>query len=207
MTPLGSGVKYGIGDGLVEKGIAVVENFIDSALVERLRAEVDRLAGAGEFSYARIGQGEAKQVCPNIRGDQIYWIDSKEPGEPQATYLASLEAVRYEINEATLLGLFEWEGHFALYGPGSFYRRHLDVFRHARERKVSTILYLNQDWTPACGGELRIYTEGTSLESYRDIEPRGGTLVCFLSDVFYHEVLPAHADRCSVTGWFRVRSA
>jgi SM-20-related protein len=32
--------------------------------------------------------------------------------------------------------------------------------------------------------------------------PEGGTLVCFLSDRFHHEVLPARRERLSVTGWF-----
>ena len=32
--------------------------------------------------------------------------------------------------------------------------------------------------------------------------PEGGTLVCFLSDRFHHEVLPARRERLSITGWF-----
>ena len=41
---------------------------------------------------------------------------------------------------------------------------------------------------------------------YRDVLPEGGTLVCFLSQRFWHEVLPARRERLSLTGWFRGRS-
>jgi len=30
-----------------------------------------------------------------------------------------------------------------------------------------------------------------------------GTIVCFMSDEFWHEVLPANKTRMSITGWFR----
>ena len=39
-----------------------------------------------------------------------------------------------------------------------------------------------------------------------DVQPLGGTLVCFLAERFEHEVLPARRERLSVTGWFRARS-
>jgi SM-20-related protein len=38
-----------------------------------------------------------------------------------------------------------------------------------------------------------------------DISPIGGRLVMFLSDTFYHEVLPTSKDRMSLTGWFLTR--
>ncbi|MFP5505881.1 MAG: 2OG-Fe(II) oxygenase, partial [Gammaproteobacteria bacterium] len=44
--------------------------------------------------------------------------------------------------------------------------------------------------------------EGESI----DVLPQGGTFVCFLSDRFHHEVLPATRERMSVTGWFKVRA-
>jgi SM-20-related protein len=93
----------------------------------------------------------------------------------------------------------------ALYPPGSFYRKHLDQFRGATHRKVSAILYLNPDWSPADGGELRLYLAPSGEGDHLDIAPLGGTLVTFLSDRFHHEVLPTRRERRSLTGWFRVR--
>jgi SM-20-related protein len=38
------------------------------------------------------------------------------------------------------------------------------------------------------------------------VQPEGGTLACFLSADFEHEVLPAARPRLSLTGWFRRRA-
>jgi SM-20-related protein len=38
-----------------------------------------------------------------------------------------------------------------------------------------------------------------TAEKYLNVLPRGGTLACFLSDRFYHEVLSATRERLSVT--------
>jgi SM-20-related protein len=195
-----------LADQLYSRGYGAIDHFISPALVEALATEARQLWDEGSFEYARIGTGAEKQRCPSVRSDRILWLDPAQMTPAQKQYMDALEELRVEINRRTMLGLFEWEGHLAMYPPQTFYRRHLDVFRHARERKVSVILYLNDDWSPVDGGELRIYTEGTSLESYVDVAPRAGTLATFLSEEFYHEVLLAHAERLSITGWFRVRS-
>ncbi len=191
---------------LVEQGYSVCENFADPALVEQLVGETRRRWDDGQFDYARVGQGEEKQLCPTVRSDRIHWLENHDLDDGQARYLEILEGLRLAINQATMMGIFEWEGHLAIYPAGTFYRRHLDVFRHARERKISTILYLNQGWTPPDGGQLRLYLDGVSLDNYIDMAPKAGTLVTFLSEQFYHEVLPAHRERMSITGWFRTRS-
>jgi len=67
---------------------------------------------------------------------------------------------------------------------------------------ISCAIYLIQDWTPADGGALRIYDD----ELVRDVLPIAGTMVCFLSDRFEHEVLPATRERLALTGWFRRRA-
>ena len=87
--------------------------------------------------------------------------------------------------------------HFALYPPGAFYKRHLDAFKERNARKISLILYLNQDWQVTDGGQLRMYLPEQRL----DISPLGGRLVCFRSELIEHEVLPAKRDRLSITGW------
>jgi SM-20-related protein len=195
-----------IAGDLVAQGFSVCENFAEPSLVEQLVLETRRRWNDGLFDYARVGQGEEKQRCPSVRSDRIHWLEPHDLEDGQTRYLDALEGLRLAINQATMMGIFEWEGHLAIYPSGTFYRRHLDVFRNARERKISTILYLNQGWTPPDGGELRVYLDGASLDSFVDVAPKAGTLVTFLSEQFYHEVLPAHRERMSITGWFRVRS-
>lgn len=194
-------------------GFAVVEDALDAHLLEALAREARCLYRQDEFDPARVGTGEDRQLALSVRSDRIHWIDEHEPTAPQRAYMGFLDEVRVAINRETFMGLDRWEGHLAVYPEGSFYKRHLDVFANARERKISTVLYLNPHWKPGDGGELRLWTTPASAGPwqtdgpYVDIEPRFGTLVAFLSEEYYHEVLPAHARRYSVTGWLRVRDA
>ncbi len=188
-----------------EQGFGVVEGFVESALVASLLDDLERSWRDEAFEAAKVGQGGDRQHCPSVRSDWIAWLDDDGLTASQMRYIERLEGLRLAINRRTMMGLFEWEGHLAVYPRGSFYRRHLDVFRHASERKVSTILYLNEGWKPGDGGELRLYM-GQGLEDYVDVQPRAGTLVSFLCEDFYHEVLPAASERRSITGWFRQRS-
>ena len=57
------------------------------------------------------------------------------------------------------------------------------------------VLYLNEDWSPAAGGELRFFD---AAGQHRDIEPIAGRLVCFLTPDREHAVLPTRRDRKSV---------
>lgn len=68
-----------------------------------------------------------------------------------------MEQIRCEVNRHFFLGLFEYEAHFAKYEAGDFYLKHLDSFRGNENRKLTTVFYLNENWTPADGGELKIY--------------------------------------------------
>jgi SM-20-related protein len=107
--------------------------------------------------------------------------------------------LRVELSRALFLPLRDFESHFAIYPPGTFYKRHRDNFQKQNHRLLSLVLYLNENWSPEQGGTLRIYPEA---EEPKDVEPIGGRLVIFRSDL-EHEVLPCHAPRYSITGWMR----
>src|SRR5690606_40913567 len=84
---------------------------------------------------------------------------------------------------------------------GAGYSRHLDRFKDNPLRTVSVVLYLNSQWQPGDGGELRLHLPEGSV----DVAPRAGTLAVFMSDSILHEVLPARRQRASLVGWFRRR--
>ena len=102
---------------------------------------------------------------------------------------------------AFFLGLDSFEGHYALYPPGACYRRHRDRFRDDDARVISCALYLNDDWSVADGGALRMHLP----DGPHDIVPAGGAFVCFIAEHFEHEVLPSARERLAVSGWFRRR--
>jgi SM-20-related protein len=195
-----------IAETLAAQGWCATPDFAAPALVEALAAEARALAAQGALREGRVGYGEGKKLDQTQRRDRIAWLDEAALTPPQRAWMDSLEDLRQAINQRTMAGLFSWEGHLALYPPGGFYKRHLDVLRRDHPRQVSSILYLNPDWAPEDGGQLRIYLDGDALEPFVDVAPRAGTLALFWSSDTWHEVLPAHRDRLSLTGWFRRRA-
>lgn len=195
-----------LAQSLYTQGWAVADEFVSTTLAHDLRTLALDAWENGEYRQARVGHGELAQTQLSVRGDRIMWLNEQPQAPAFIAYLERLESLRVAVNRALMLGLFEWEGHLAMYPPGSFYRRHLDVFAHAKQRQLSTILYLNEGWQPEDGGQLRMYLDGANLAPHLDLAPLSGRLVCFLSDTFYHEVLPSQADRLSITGWFRTRA-
>ncbi|AUF94373.1 2OG-Fe(II) oxygenase [Pseudomonas shirazensis] len=188
-------------DDLASQGWSQQADFLPAELVSALAAECRRRAGDGQLNPAGVGRGGTLEVREAIRGDHIRWL---EPGESSACdrYLDTMDALRQAINQGLFIGLEDYECHFALYPPGAFYRRHLDRFRDDDRRAVSAVIYLNQDWQPGDGGELRMFLDDQRVH---DVAPTAGTLVVFLSGDVPHEVLAAGRERLSLTGWFRRR--
>lgn len=183
-------------------GWAVAAEFLPEVVIDGLRVEARQRNAAGEFRPAGIGRAAARVERSDIRGDRIRWLDEDERCAAEIPLWEALTTLRAALNEALFLGLDSFEGHYALYPPGAFYRRHRDRFRDDDARVVSCALYLNDDWSAQDGGALRMHLP----EGARDITPAGGAMVCFLADRFEHEVLPATRERLAVTGWFRRRA-
>lgn len=188
-------------DGLVERGWFVGTSFIEAELCRALYDELMTLAEHDALAAAGIGRGEDHSLRHDIRGDAIHWLDHESL--PQRQYLAAMEALQRELNQALYLGLFEFEAHFAHYPPGAFYKKHLDSFRGRANRVVSTVLYLNPDWPEDGGGEMALFDAGQPEREVARVRPEAGTFACFLSDSVPHEVLPTRFPRASIAGWFR----
>ncbi|MDQ2961871.1 MAG: 2OG-Fe(II) oxygenase [Pseudomonadota bacterium] len=181
---------------------AIVPDFLPAPIVAALATEARHRDLVGDFRAACIGRGTDRIVRSDVRGDRTLWLDEHAPAPAEIALWHTLETLRVALNESAYLGLFAFEGHYALYPPGAFYRRHRDRFRDDDARTLSCVIYLNEGWTAADGGVLRLHV---SAGDARDIIPVGGTLVCFLADRYEHEVLPARRERLAITGWFRRR--
>lgn len=190
---------------LADTGLISLDDFLPPPLVAQLASEAQALGEGTHLRPAGIGHGERRQINEQIRTDQIQWLEPATATPAQRRYLEILEELRLAINRTLFLGLFEFEGHLALYPPGAYYRRHLDQFQGTQHRLVTVILYLNPDWQEADGGQLCLYPDPADDGRYQELLPIAGRLVCFLSGDFPHEVLPARRERLSITGWFRKR--
>ena len=182
----------------------MVDDFFGSELTAALRGDCQASGGLGDFREAKVGSGQRCQTRTDVRSDEIRWLQQPASSEPQRAFLHHLEQLRLMLNRTLQLGLFEFEGHFARYPAGAFYARHIDQLHGDSHRTLSCVLYLNENWKPGDGGELRLYLDGHGA-GFEDVLPLGGRLVIFLSGRFAHEVLPAKRERLSIAGWFKTR--
>ena len=185
---------------LSQNGYAIIDDFMDAKLVKALALQAQSLP------MKKATTGLNKNTHQEFRGDFIHWIEALEANPAEQTYLALMDELKNAINQAFFLGLFESESHFAAYPAGAGYKKHLDQFIGTEDRKITCILYLNETWEEADGGQLRMYLDTKETEAFVDVLPQGGRLVVFVSGDFLHEVLPAKRERLSITGWFRTRS-
>jgi len=200
------GIVEEVLDAVDRCGWASVVGCVAAEDSRRLMQECRAAFESGGFRPAGVGRGAGLEVRGEIRQDQVMWIDPAVLSAEQAAWLVRLEELRLALNQRFFLGVFEYEGHFAVYPEGAFYKPHLDRHAGTGDRIVTVILYLNEDWQPGDGGELKLWTTPDGREGdFVLVQPRMGTLVCFLSGDFWHEVLPATKPRMSITGWFRQR--
>jgi SM-20-related protein len=153
------------------------------------------------FHAAQVGRGAAMKQIGSIRSDVINWLDAANSTD--RAYLACMEELRMGLNAALYLGLFDYECHYAIYGEGDGYAKHSDVLQGRKNRILTTVLYLNEDWHACDGGELVVF-EATGNSVIATVNPTFGTMIIFLSESFPHEVLMSHSTRRSIAGWFRV---
>ena len=187
-------------DQLATQGYVVMHNLLPTHVLHALLDGITALS-QNDFKAAAIGRAQDQQIVETIRRDKICWLN--ESMDFTHDYFAWSEQLRLAVNRYLYLGLFDQEAMLAYYAPGAFYKRHLDAFRGQTNRRLTSILYLNPDWQPSHGGELLMY-EGDEIEPFQVVEPRFGTMVIFLSELFPHEVSLSHHDRYSLTSWYRI---
>lgn len=189
-------------DHFSEHGWWFRHDALPSEMVALLAEECLAEWEAGAFDEAGIGAGALHQINKQVRRDFVNWWSQAPQSPVRKRFLDFTEMIAGQLNQNLFLALHEIELHYAVYPPGGFYRRHLDRFRDRNNRQISLVLFLNENWAPEDGGQLRIYT----AQGMTDILPHAGTLVLFRSDVIEHEVMPTHRTRLSLTGWFKNRS-
>jgi len=188
-----------ITETMAEQGYIVLTDFIAADLTEQLHQHVSTLPESA-FNTAKIGRQQSIQQLETVRNDKTAWLSNAYPVEQ--AYLDTMDTLRTQLNRQLFLGLRDFEAHFAHYPPGHFYQRHVDAFKGQSNRVISSVFYLNPDWSEQDQGQLVLYQPDSEVQ-IQTVMPMMGTLVLFLSEQFPHEVLPARRDRYSISGWFR----
>lgn len=186
-----------IASQLAEQGFAVEDDFLNNQQVDDILKVFEIHQNNEAFKKAGIGKSEDFQVDRSIRGDLIKWIDPKTALPPVKLFLDKIHSLIEYLNRTCFLGIQDYETHFTMYPSGTFYARHLDQFKDSGNRKISFICYLNENWQPENGGQLRLFLENEEL----DVLPIAGRLACFVSSEIEHEVLVCNKTRYSLTGW------
>ena len=192
-----------IANNLATTGWYVGDSIFAAELSVRLAQRARFLADTHELHQARVGHHAGLQANAQLRSDHTRWLSHAPDDASERDATEAVNRLRAHLNEALFLGAQEAELHFARYAQGAFYRRHRDRFRDDDARLVSLVFYLNDDWLDDAGGELLLYADDDSGAVAARVQPRAGTMLCFLSERFPHEVLPATRERYSLTGWLR----
>jgi SM-20-related protein len=195
---------HSIAHQLETSGYCIYPGFLSPEELRETRGDLDIILDGGGFHRAGTGQGNALQVQDLVRRDEIFWMDRAKSNDVQTGLWTKLDLLKRAFNAPPLyLGLELFEGHYACYPPGGYYKRHLDSLKSKNDRVISLIIYLNLNWNPEDGGRLRIFQTAKPDSSFSDVDPMGGTMVCFMSDDFEHEVQTSNANRFSFSGWFK----
>ncbi|MDD2906280.1 MAG: 2OG-Fe(II) oxygenase [Sulfurimonas sp.] len=185
-----------ITDALVSDGYIIIPNAIGSDLSQNLCTLAKNLQ-----NFKRAGISLHKTINANARRDKILWLNHDNAA--QSDFLNFTEGLKEFLNRELFIGLSYFESHFAIYGAGDFYEKHYDAFASSKNRVVTVVYYLNENWvSERDGGELVIYDANDAVID--KVLPASDTLVVFMSEKFPHEVLEAKRERYSIAGWFRV---
>ncbi len=189
---------------LFDTGYAICPDFITEEARLALRAQADQALARGETRRAGIGREQLATRDATIRKAQTLWIERGTPIHD--AFLDWSEALRRALNQQTFLGLFEFEAHYAHYPVGGFYARHRDSFAGARNRTISLVLYLNDEWRADWHGALALYDGDTDHVCHR-VLPEPGTAVFMMAETQWHAVEQTRAARCAIAGWWRVNQS
>jgi SM-20-related protein len=191
-----------VADEIHEKGFHVIDHFLPVEVFCNLKEIAETLQNKGAFKLAKIGQQQQAHFNERLRKDKIYWLDTHDCSEAVQIYLAKVDEIAKTLNQFLFLGLLHFESHFAIYQPGSFYKKHVDQFTKTKDRRISCVYYLNEHWEEKDAGELRLYNK--NHEFLFSTLPIGNRFICFQSDL-PHEVCITNSTRYSLAGWMKTR--
>ncbi len=183
----------------LENRVGLIKGFLDENLSKHLKENLFALLLKQQLKVAGIGNDSNFLTNKSIRSDKIYWLDRAHNDLHENSFFDLMDEFVKYLNQTCYTGITGYEFHYAYFDKGTSYKRHLDQFKDNQKRAFSMILYLNEHWVLADGGQLCIYHPDSS----QVIDPINGEGVFFKSSELEHEVLLSHKPRMSITGWLK----
>ncbi|WP_338067986.1 2OG-Fe(II) oxygenase [Shewanella japonica] len=137
-----------ISNNIVDKGNSISPYALPKDLTNLL---LERITMLSEENYARAGIGRTKEhtISDSIRTDEISWISGDS--EASCAWIKWTTSLQDYLIRRSFQGLFSFESHFSHYAIGDFYKKHKDAFKGEKNRVLSVVVYLNQNWSAADG--------------------------------------------------------
>ncbi|EQC40099.1 hypothetical protein SDRG_02753 [Saprolegnia diclina VS20] len=195
--------------GLNTQGFCILRDFASSAISLAMRAEAEKLYAEGHmFQSNSVDANGNAYPKHNVFASELNG-NEWDLAPTILHYTRSVMLQAPEMLNTLFPGLQMSSRAYASklavsLGDGASYPKHCDTAGLPDKRKVTMVYYLNPNWAPGHGGELRVFApNGTHV-----VEPRSDTLAVFWSDLVAHDVLPCEtpveniaARRYALTLW------
>ena len=128
---------------LLAQDYSVLDDFFDPHTIGLPRNSLLLHFEEDRFKKAAIGNRTNELVAVGIRGDYILWIDEQLENPATQLFFKEIHQFVAYLNRSCFMGLRHMEFHYALYPPGTGYKRHIDAFQNDDRRKLYIAIYLN----------------------------------------------------------------
>jgi len=186
-------------NSFVENRVGITQQFLSEELASHLKVNLQRLYKNEVFKQAGTGNDMLVVRDQLVRSDEIYWLDRKHNDATENVFFDLMDEFVVYLNKECFTGICGYEFHYTRYEKGSFYKKHIDQFQKHGNRAYSMVMYLNENWEIADGGELCIHHP----HEKQLISPLNRRAVFFKSSELAHEVMTTQVPRLSITGWFK----
>eukprot|EP00242_Pyramimonas_sp_CCMP2087_P007191 CAMPEP_0198202626 /NCGR_PEP_ID=MMETSP1445-20131203/5815_1 /TAXON_ID=36898 /ORGANISM="Pyramimonas sp., Strain CCMP2087" /LENGTH=344 /DNA_ID=CAMNT_0043873645 /DNA_START=572 /DNA_END=1603 /DNA_ORIENTATION=- len=196
-----------VADALRTDGFVVVDGALGSSCADRLVEEMQDIRNTPHMiknATHLVKDGQTR----HLEKDSIWEMDTLSSHWPEVQKLAHMFGrLHTDFTLGTTLNVHlpelcldsqalkvQWNN-----GGGGCFPLHFDSDRDLDRRQVTAIVYLNKDWTPKDGGQLRVYPFPSAPV---EIEPVFDRMVLFSSPNMLHRVMPSHRPRMCFTVWY-----
>lgn len=179
---------------LKNNGWSAIDDYLPSPQVYELLNDLINIKNTNSLQSLN---SQETNTGPTEINNFILLNSQVDPTSSQWHYIHQIEKLRYFLNREDHFDLSNMVLTAFLSSP-SFYQELVDNIDQEMNKFLTVVLFLNQNWQPRNGGQLRLYLK----HKFIDIEPIGGRLVTYFSNNFHHEILPFRQDHFSLSGWF-----